>query len=165
MENAVQALLIAAGVLIGIMILTLGVSLYSSLGSYIETTQESIISKQTQAFNTQFLKYINCDSSGNIDFTLTIQDIVTAASTAYESNKKYGLDSYSNNNYYVTINMPGETNLEQSINTRLEEILKKGYVEDSGKLKTVEYKCTINNIKVNPTTGRVYEVTFVKIGP
>lgn len=152
MENAVKALLIAAGVLIGIMILSLGVSLYSSLGSYVRTTQEAIVSKRTQEFNNKFTKYINCDNSGNIEFQLTIQDVVTAANTAYENNLEYNLDSYTENNYYVIINMGAEKNLEKIVDTKMSEILEKGYDK--------KYKCSINNIKINSTTGRVYQVTF-----
>lgn len=157
MENAVQALLIAAGVLIGIMILSLGVSLYSSLGEYVETIQETINGKEIQRFNNQFTKYINCDESGNVEFALTIQDIVTAANTAYESNLEYGLESYTGNNYYVTINMPGRNDLEQVVNTDMTEILENGYEK--------QYKCSSNDIKINSTTGRVYEVNFKQDTP
>ena len=110
MENAVQALLIVAGVLIGIMILSLGISLYSSLGQYVEIAQQEIANQEIQQFNEQFLKYINCSNdSSEVEFVLTIQDIVTAANTAYESNLKYGLTEQSGNNFYVTINIRGRT--------------------------------------------------------
>lgn len=163
MENAVKALLIASSVLIGIMILSLGVSLFSSLSSYVETTQESIVSKQTQQFNQQFLKYINCNSSGDIEFTLTIQDIVTAANIAYENNKDYGLDIYSGNNYYVSINIPGQDNIEKNINTQTVQILENGYELVGGNLQAIEYKCTADDVKINTITGRVYEVRFTRL--
>ena len=40
MENATKALLMATGVLIGIVILALGVYLYLSIGGYVKTSQE-----------------------------------------------------------------------------------------------------------------------------
>ena len=40
MENAAKALLIASGVMIGIMILSLGISLYTSMSGYVESMQE-----------------------------------------------------------------------------------------------------------------------------
>lgn len=145
MENAVKALIIVAGVLIGAMILSLGVSLYSSLGEYVQITQEGITSKEIQRFNGQFTKYINYNSdTGEFDFTLTIQDIVTAANTAYENN--------TNDDYYVTINMTGYANLERTINSNSVEVLQNGL----GK----EYKCTHTDVKFDSITGRVCEVNF-----
>ena len=95
MENAVQALLIAAGVLIGIMVISLGVTLFGSLGDYIGNTQEQIDANAVQIFNEQFTRYI--------DVSLTIQDVVTAANTAFESNTNYGLTEPSDTNYYIII--------------------------------------------------------------
>lgn len=145
MENATKALLMAAGVLIGIMIISLGVCLYASLGEYVESTQEEVTIKEIQQFNEQFFRYINYDDDTKItEFILTIQDIVTAANTAYENNSK--------TDYYVTINMPGITNLEDKINEKSAEILSDGL----GK----EYKCSPGDVKINATTNRVYEVNF-----
>lgn len=147
MENAVKALLIAAGVLIGVMILSLGASLYASLSEYVELTQLEIVNKEIQQFNEQFTKYINCeDTPGAIpEFTLTIQDIVTAANTAYENNLENGTQ--------VTINMPGYiNNLESSINLNSAEVLRKGL----GK----EYICKYRDVQINPDTGRVFQVDF-----
>ena len=59
MENATKALLIAAGVLIGMMILSLGVALFYALNGYIEDTQQTMEENALSRFNTQFLKYVN----------------------------------------------------------------------------------------------------------
>lgn len=153
MENAVKALLIAAGVFMGLMILSLGISLYASLSGYVEGVQEEIASTETQQFNEQFTKYINYDKdTKKKSFTLTIQDIVTAANTAYENNKKYELTDYEGNNYYVIIKMPGYDELEKNINTVSAEIL-------AGNLGK-EYICSTEDVKINATTGRVYQVEF-----
>lgn len=155
MEDATKALLMAAGVLIGLMIISLGVSLFSSLSKYTDGTQQQIEENGIQKFNEQFTRYINYDdTSGEFEFTLTIQDVVTVANIAYENNKKYGLDSYADDNYYVIVNIFGvENNLEQSINGKATDLLKE---KNSQKF----YKCTYNNVKTNPNTGRVCEVTF-----
>ena len=147
MENAVQALLIAAGVLIGIMVISLGVTLFGSLGDYIGNTQEQIDANAVQKFNEQFTRYI--------DGILTIQDVVTAANTAFESNTKYGLTEPADTNYYIRIILKSE-NLEQTINgERMPELLKECIDK--------KYECTRENVKVNPNTGRVCEVTFTEI--
>lgn len=155
MENAVQALLIVAGVLIGIMILSLGVSLYSSLNQYVEQNQQEIVNREIKQFNEQFIKFVNCENaSDQVDFVLTVHDIVTAANTAYENNLEYGLTDYVEGNYYVTINTSEKDNLEKTIHTDMTEILEE-CLEN-------KYRCTPNDIKVDPITGRVYEVDFTK---
>ena len=144
MENAVKALIMAAGVLIGIMIISIGTSLYSSLSEFVEESQESRNSLKIQQFNEQFTKYINCDKHGNIEFTLTIQDVITAANAAYDNNEK--------TDYYVTIKLDG-LSIEKNIS-----------VTSAGILKTnldAKFKCTRNNVKFDNTTGRVCEVNFL----
>ena len=157
MENAVKALLIVAGVLIGVMILSLGVSLYTSLNQYVEYNQQEIVNREIQQFNDQFFKYVNCESlsdSNDVDFILTIHDIVTAANTAYENNLEYGLTEigYVEGNYYVEINALGETNLEQTINTNMATLLEQNLNNN--------YRCTRADVELDPVTGRVFRVTF-----
>lgn len=153
MENATKALLIAAGVLIGVLILSVGVTLYTSLGSYIDSYQKEIDERAIQKFNEQFTRYINVeDGSADTKFTLTIQDIVTVASIAYQNNQKYQLEKYENDNYYVTVKILGEGNVEEAINENAAKLLKE--------LTEKKYKCTINDVKVNQKTGRVYEINF-----
>lgn len=158
MENATKALIIVAGVLIGIMILSVGVTLYTSLGSYIDSYQKEIDERAIHRFNEQFTRYINAENaSADTKFTLTIQDVVTVASIAYQNNQKYQLDEYKNDNYYVTVKIPREGNVEKAINENAAELLKK-YTEQ-------KYKCTINDVKVNQKTGRVYEIKFSEDSP
>lgn len=157
MEDAVKALIIAAGVMIAMMVVSLGITLGTSLSKYSDNAQEEIEKNAVQSFNEQFFEFINCSSAYNSqpEFTLTIHDIITAANTAYENNQKYGLTSYTSENYYVTINIPGKTNLERSITVDTEKLLKENISK--------KYKCTEENIKINTETGRVYEVTFYEI--
>lgn len=143
MENAVQALLIAAGVLIGIMVISLGVTLFGSLGDYIGNTQEQIDANAVQKFNEQFTRYI--------DGILTIQDVVTAANTAFDSNTNYGLTEPTDNNYYVIVEMPGNDQLEKNINENMAELLK-NFIEK-------KYQCTVI---FNSNTGRVCQVSFTE---
>lgn len=148
MENAVKALLMAAGVLIGLMIISLGVSLYSSLREYVEFTHKEIASNEIQQFNEQFFKYINYNTiTMETEFTLTIQDIVTAANIANENN--------SNTDYTVTVILEGLSGIQEKIKSNPAEILENGL----GK----QYRCSVDNIEINPTTGRVNKVTFYEI--
>ena len=169
MENATRALLIAAGVLIGIMILSLGVSLYVSLGSYVDSTKEQLELNEISKFNTQFLKYNNTilDESGNEvpSFTLRIQDVVTAANIAYENNKNLGdINGEANeNNLYVAVNVKYNgsqqlNNIQRTINSQDTNVWNSSKLlsSDSGH----QYTCYTANIKISNITGRVYEINF-----
>ena len=59
MENATKAMLIAAGVLMGVMILSLCAALYSELQSYVESSQEAMQFTEIKAFNNQFTVYLD----------------------------------------------------------------------------------------------------------
>lgn len=171
MENATKALLIAAGVLIGIMVLSLGVSLYISLGGYVDTTKEQLEANEIAKFNTQFLNYNNTiiDASGNeiIDpnYGLRIQDVVTAANIAYENNKQLGdINGEANeNNLYVAVNVKYNgsqqlDNIQQTINSQGDSVWNSSKLlsEDTGYI----YTCKTVSIKISNKTGRVYQINF-----
>lgn len=155
MENAVKALYIAAGVLMGIMVLSLGVALFASLQSYVDSSKEQIQFNELTSFNTQFTKYINY-INGDKQFELTIQDIITAAGRAYENNSSYNPTpsewDESPNSLYVSVYLNGRR-IDKDIKDEMVELLEK-YL---GK----KYKCTENNIKYSDSTARVYIVEFV----
>ncbi len=57
MENASKALLIAGSVLIVILIIGIGMLIYSSIGGTIDETLRQMSDQEKQAFNTQFKQY------------------------------------------------------------------------------------------------------------
>lgn len=154
MENAVKALYIAAGVLIGVMILSLGVALFASLQNYVDSAQERVEFNELNSFNTQFTKYINYEN-GVRQYELTIQDIITAAGRAYENNSSYNLDTTqwqeSESSLYVSVYLK-ETRIDQNIKEEMVDLLE----ENLGK----KYKCEANNIEYSNETARVYIVRF-----
>lgn len=182
MENATKALFIASGVMIGIMILSLGVYLYTNLGSYAEEVQQQMEINANNKFNTQYLKYINMteDSTGTytldskkykMDFKISIQDIITVVNLAYENNREHGLQDgqtadANENNLYVKVTAPirkADGTMEeinflsldyktQSISSRSAEWLS----NDNGYI----YKCRNIDVKISDKTGRVYEINF-----
>lgn len=175
MENASKALMITAGVLVGMLILSLAVYLYYSLGTYITANQETMNMNELNQFNTQFIKYINYEENAGpidatkIEFELTIHDVVTVANLAYENNKKYNMTSTSENydesTLYVTVNaeilkedrvtLEYRNHLEKSINVEASEILKNNVNE--------KYVCRISDISYSSVTGRVCSITFKKV--
>ena len=138
MENAVRALYIAAGVLIGIMVLSLGISLYSSLNGFVEDINQDLVNAQILEFNEKYLKYVNID--------LTIHDLVTVANTAFENNR--------NSDYYVRV-IIGSTEIQNEINEKSALLL------ENNLDKT--YKCGSEDILIDSNTGRVCNITFHEI--
>lgn len=167
MENASKALLMAAGVLIGVLILTLAVYLFISFGATSAELHELSQRNQLDEFNIQFTQY-----EGKSD--VTIYDIVTVAGLARDNNEYYGLDMPNENNYYVTVNFIGrQNNLQLPQN---EEKLKQLLTEENLVVNTDDSYHTIegdsatdsNNrlptyrceTVLNTTTGRVNVVNF-----
>ena len=157
MENATKALLIAAGVLIGIMVISLGISLYASLGSYVDSTKEQLEENEIAKFNAQFFKYDNID--------VGIQDVVTVANIAYENNKNLGdiNGEADENSLYVSVN------IQYNGTQQLEDIQKtinsqESNVWDSSKLLSEDSRESTNyytaEIMISNVTGRVYEINF-----
>ena len=69
MENASRALLMAGGILLGILILSLMVTLFASSSSLSKTYDQSKQSETIQKFNTNFTQYVGHD--------LTIHQVLT----------------------------------------------------------------------------------------
>lgn len=160
MENASQALLIAAGVLIGVMILSLGIYLFNVLGRYAANTQNEIDKIEIAQFNDQFLKY-----SGLTE--LTMQDIITVKNYALESNKKYGnynplKDRAAENNdyidvYYAETKSQVQTASALIFNNKDEDLL----TAEMEKIKEgEEVKRFTCEVVVNSSTGRVNNIYF-----
>lgn len=70
MENAVKALLIAAGMLMVVLIISVLVLSYNRISTYYEKQHELIIVEQAQEFNTQFEDYNRKGLRGNELITL-----------------------------------------------------------------------------------------------
>lgn len=81
MENSSKALLIAGGVLIAVLILSLFVYLYVAMHNFSNEYNSNIDSQKLKAFNSQFEVY-----NGRTD--LTAQDIVTVVNMIEEYNNK-----------------------------------------------------------------------------
>ena len=152
MENASQALIIAAGVLIGILIITLGTYLYYVFGAYVSDSQAQIAENTLAQFNDKFLRYENKSD-------LTIQDIVTVKNYALENNYKYSEYSTSiratENNNYVDV-FKGNNKKLLLDKTDEEQLLEE--FKDNG--QTQKYTC---KVEISTQTGRVYQVYFYPI--
>lgn len=88
MENASKALVMAGGVLIGILLLSLAVYLFVDFGTTAAQINDKNAQQQIVEFNSKFTSYENKEN-------LTIYDVLTVAGYASENNKYYeGLAQY-----------------------------------------------------------------------
>lgn len=167
MENASKALLMAAGVLIGIMVLSLAVYLFVTFGSTSAQMHQQKEQDQLNQFNSQFTSY-----EGKED--ITIYDIVTVANLATENNKYYEFDTKTPNDKETNENYIWVEVYEGSLKgiysygkDKSNEFIKKGYEKlitdelkkvngNNSKLPT--YKCETS---INSITSRVYKVKFI----
>lgn len=149
MENASKALLLAAEVLIGMVVLSLMVYLFVTFGSDSAKIGKQIEENRLAEFNSQYNKYVDKDD-------VTIYDIVTVANLAKENNKYYELEESTEGNYYISIKKDG-VSMETKTQEGLTKDIKNEELENSGLPK---YKCLVT---YSNTTARVKTVTFTKI--
>ena len=83
MENASKALIMAGGVLIGILIISLAVYLFVDFGSTSAQINDQNAQKQITEFNSKFTAYEGYKDT-------TIYDIISLAGYAKEYNEYYG---------------------------------------------------------------------------
>ena len=160
MENASKALLMAAGVLIGILILSLAVYLFANFGAASAEAHRQNEANQVNQFNVQFTAY-----QGRSD--ITIHDIVTVVNLAKNSNESLELTAPTSSNYYISVNAKTTTgNInEKASSSDLDEMVKSELnnlvtrVDEDGityqGLPT--YTCTVT---INSITERVSLVEF-----
>lgn len=170
MENASKALLMAAGVLIGVLILSLAVYLFVTFGSTSAELHKQQATDRLNEFNSQFTSYEGKER-------LTIYDVITVANLATENNNYYDIETKNlpsnalpkdQPDYYISV-FVGNTsiaygsdinsnvvtsNYQNLINQELARIQPSGTEEE---LPT--YICKTDT---STATKRVYKVVFTE---
>lgn len=148
MENASKALIMAAGVLIGIMILSLAVYLFATFGATSAEMHGQIEQDRINQFNAQFTSY-----EGKQD--ITIYDIITVVNLAKDNNESYLLTSSTDSNYYITVNATLQSGTKNNLETKgtgeLQELIKAEtqnlveYTDEDGQrnLRLFTYNCSV----------------------
>lgn len=147
MENAAKALLMAGGVLIGILILTLAAYLYASFGGTSQVIQDRMDSNELEQFNNRFISYQSKEC--------TIYDVLTVVNMANEFNDKNELTS-SDTNYYIKVLGPNSINNNLTIDYVKSNWNK--YSTNMGEFKLNIYK--VKKIERSSLTGRVNYIEF-----
>lgn len=152
MENATQALLMAGGVLIGVLILTLAVFLFTDFGSTASQIQSQVETNRLVEFNAQYTVYVSKTDT-------TIYDVVSIANKAKENNDNYKEYGNYSSDYKITISIAGESgSIQDYDSTKMERLLKAdkyGKINDKGEL-AIRFKCT----ETYHDNGRIESLTF-----
>lgn len=180
MENASNALIMAASILIGVLILSLGVYIFTTMGQYAAEADDRIAQTQVSMFNANFTKYIGEVTfelaDGTIEkqpITCTMHDIITVANFAKQSNVEFGVEDVrgaSDASNYVQVDLkaglagPKILNLEKKINDQYVSLLNTSeymYINagtpTSVQYELRQYQC---ELQYSNTTGRVNHVIF-----
>lgn len=175
MENASKALLMAAMVLVGVLLLSLGVYLFTIFGSFSSDTSKKLTQKNIDEFNAKFIKYESYkdDVTGEWKNTCRAQDVVTIANIARENNSKYDYTTADENKGYyyvkVIVKQGARTinNFEANSLEEYKEFLKsfsgEEKVDQNGKkyYEIFYFKCY--DVLMNPDTKRVCSITFEQL--
>lgn len=163
MENASNALLIAGGVLIGMLILSLAVYLFVDFGSTSADINQRTAEQQLTQFNSKFTVY---ESEEN---KWTIYDIITVAGYARENNKYYTDNgsagkvdtTFFENNYKIKVDIIGSgikggtQNIQEFSTNKYHDMIQDEPINETGLPK---YKCEI----YYHDNGRVSNIVFKK---
>ena len=153
MENASKALLMAAGVLIGVLILSLAVFLFLDFGATSKGIYSEVESNQLTQYNAQYTVY-----SGRTD--ITIYEIVSVINLAKQNNKDYGEYSNFENTYQVQVYVDGGKAYTEKDPSEIQTLLETNNgVNDAGEIKTT-FSCTGNNNILYHANGRVKAIYF-----
>lgn len=160
MENASKALIMAGGILIGILIISLAVYLFTDFGRTAADINDRNASQQLVDFNSKFTKYESYkDNDGN--WKTTVYDIVTLAGYAKENNEYYKEST----DEQISVNIVVKDALKniQRIDNYKYVLIINGnttYLYNDDGVSLRRYKC--NSISYN-TRGKVKSINFEKI--
>lgn len=175
-ENASRALIMAAGVLVGVLLLSLAVYLFTIFGNFGSEMTTQMNEKNLSEFNAQFTKYESYqDENGKWQNTCRAQDVVTIANLAKENNNKYEYTvSDANTGYYYVkvivknVSSNYKDNFEiASLNDYTTFLANYSgesiYSEEQQKdiFNVIYFKCT--DIKINENSKRVCSITFTRM--
>lgn len=159
MENASRALIMAASILLGVMIISVGVALFNSFSATGKSTIEKMEEKEINQWNNNYLKYENSEK-------ITAHDIITVINHAQANNRLYfeneQPNKYAENMYYVQVDIDNIKNVEKWNEEKKNEFLKNNSLDDTDKY-TKYFKCAENDVKISKITKRVIYIKFREI--
>ena len=162
MENASTALIMAATILIGVLIISTGVYLFTHFGENTKEINERMEQAQIDQINVQFTKYAGVT-------TCSAHDIVSIANLAKQYNTENGFTSPVTDEgaYYIQVFVKmnlKDTEIPVNSLKNFESLPEEKYQIFMGKYSlTSDNKkqfFTCSDVTVNSKTGRVSKITF-----
>lgn len=140
MENATKALLIAGGVLIAIIILSVMVIMFQKTGNVTKTYDQTISQEEITKFNSNFTKYIGQE--------LTIHEVITICKFAED------------NGITVSSGAKDESKIKDDLDA-VEEAYK-NHKDNIDKIQKIEkvYELIIPNTAYDKETGKINNISF-----
>ena len=150
MENASKSLIMAAGILIGLLVISLAVYLFADFGATSAKINQQVEEQRIVQFNSQFTSYLNKE--------LTIYEIITILGYAQENNEYYK-ETLDEQIAVILKTSRGTQNITELNGEEKKELiqLEQTYITN-GQLP--KYHLTEENIKYNSNTGKVNKITF-----
>lgn len=160
MENASKALILAAEVLIGILLISTAVYLFTSYSSVTNDIEYQMEESQIASFNSNFTSYETKEY-------ITIYDVISIANLATQNNANYDFgnsNGYSlGKDYYIEvkfINKNIEGDADNDIDLDIETEINNNYINLLNTADGIQkYKV---NVSISETTLRVYLVEISK---
>jgi len=131
MENASKALLLAGGILVSIIILSITVHLFQTYNKVGETYEKSLSVTEIEKHNNNFVKFIGREN-------ITIQEIISVVNFTKQYKQQTEIDI----KVYI-----GTNDLEDD--NAIDLIENYSYVTQSGNTSIKYFKCEANNIQYN----------------
>lgn len=152
MENASKALIMAGSILIGVIIMSIGVYVFSVYGGTSEQIQKQLNEKAIAEFNAHFTKYEGMQEC-------TIHDIVSLVNFAKKYNEDLEVQENPGDSYHIKVKV-------DVLGTRDSDSLTVKSTDDlidmlSGPESETYYKCGYGDIEYDEI-GKVKQILFKK---
>ena len=146
MENASKALLMAGGILVAMLILSIGIYLFASYRDIGITYEQSLSAVEIEKFNSNFTKFEGRDD-------ITIQEIVTLVNFAKQYKEQTEID--------IQVILLGEGNLTSKNDNDIIVLIQENSTENDGAIKYFEcgLKLEIKDIEYDEN-GIVKSIKF-----
>lgn len=170
MENASKALIMAASILLGVMIISVGVALFNSFIGFSSDITNEIEKKKIEQFNVQFLKYYgetyNEETGKTEKIKLTAHDVVSLANLSQKNNIEYDVQNQamkSENSYYVQIDVNKYKNFEKTSESEHKEFIQSNDMSNNSNGELANKYYYIESIEISKITKRVIYVKICDI--
>ena len=162
MENASKALLIAGAILLAILIIAIGMFIYSSAQSNVESSITQMTTQEVQAYNSQFTSYEGMQAGANVKALLG--RLIGNAKTYEEESGKVPNVNFIGNNSKNNENV--NTNYGKNVTGADNNVATAGYIKDLNTIRQRieskhEYKVTFET----DTSGLIHDVVIDYVNP